>query len=303
MKILLYLICSCSMAFASGASNEVVIQNWTKDLLALYANANGLISSWGPSNGGYIFRSEIDLNGDGIEELLISSSMDHMTRSDEISVYGRKKSGEWQAYSTLWNNRPFCCRPGIDENGNVVIANEFSFHESGLYVVQFKDFDVLKITIPYRGSDFDKDHMDFVKYKSWPLVQIPVYGIKLSDYVIGRNNWKLVDFHDAAEDPNGCFMLKEDAEEMRANTAFTPQVANETFNEKFSFISRNSGQSPRRIESSNSRSERASHKNEGNNNKEGFTGSIFLRCSLIVGVLFLVIGLYINIGKIRFSKR
>ena len=60
---------------------------------------------------------------------------------------------------------------------------------------------------------------------SWPRVNIPIVGIKLSDFVEGESNWKPIEFSAEKAITGEYFVFREDAVEMMANKAFTPKVA------------------------------------------------------------------------------
>jgi len=70
--------------------------------------------------------------------------------------------------------------------------------KDGLHVNCFDGFEIKSEVVPVTDSAWEEFQKSFASGDSWPLVKIPVEGVKLSDYVMGRNNWKTIDFDQAA---------------------------------------------------------------------------------------------------------
>lgn len=192
-------------------------------------------------NGGYLLHAEQDLTGDGKPEVLLASTLNVFKYSTEWLVYSRQEDGTLRSYEGTYRASVISDRPGRNAAGHFVIANEFSWDADGLHVRRFSEGRILTEILPHvvsaneqpeiKDSGLDREEkieaagQAFDLGETWPSRHLPVRGIRLADYVAGKPTWKNMNFERAAPGSDGYFIAAEDAEEMRANTAFTPQVA------------------------------------------------------------------------------
>lgn len=226
MSLLIALSALTVAASGNISPLDIEIRRLLSEQLERYSSAQALSSSWvGSGNGGYVIRTEVDLTGDGDPEVLVSSTVDMHKFSANWHVYSRDADGALRSYEGLYRAIVIWDRPGQDASGAFVVTDDLGWGEQGLRVTRFSNMRSTDEVLPHPAGTDENAGNAFDRGDIWPRRQLTVQGVKLCDYVSGRGEWKVMNFEKAAPYGEGYFLAAEDAEEMRANKVFTPEVA------------------------------------------------------------------------------
>jgi len=217
------------MPLICSAQQDSAIADYLKPILSRIAvdpNAGGW--TWEINgNGGYLLRLGMDVTGDGVPELFVTSSLTASKRLAEWTVFDVDKSGKMRPYEksvrvpadSVWvatEGRSkaliYLAAPdrdlerASDEKPYPVVRFDFVFPEINESIAHVSESEATKL----RPSDPN---------------QLPkLQAILLADYfTIPGAKW--VDVMEWKLDANDCFFSEEIRERAARNTAFTPQVA------------------------------------------------------------------------------
>jgi MYXO-CTERM domain-containing protein len=214
--------------FTASADNQPPkeVFDYLKPLLQHETTTAGDI--WTDSgNGGYVFRFDLDVTGDGRPEMFLSSSLNF-----------RNESGLWQVYENRGEQGyiPFEYVPGKSDVG--LFATELWIEDVngqrsilafgrdrmdwfiGRY--SFRDGRVI-----YESAKTTQEMVERTKAAGNVKRVVPeVRGVLLADLL--RNpeaEWKRINFDSRAPNPNGYYIAAEDAEKVKGLSNFTPGLA------------------------------------------------------------------------------
>lgn len=209
---------------ASPAPKQVF--EYLKPVLEHETNAAGDI--WASSgNGGYVFRFDLDVSGDGLPEMFITSSLEFQNQSGTWRAYRAQRNGDYVPYNYaggVGGLHMFGTELLVEQVGAAKSILTFGSDRGKNYVgrYSFQDTQV----------SFERNEVDaatFNQLKSSPSVKriVPeVQGVLLVDLLRNPNaEWKRIDFERNAPDPNGYFIAAEDAERVKGLVNFTPDLA------------------------------------------------------------------------------
>lgn len=211
---------------ADDSPLDVETRHYALEQVERYASAQGLRPSWeGPGNGGYLLRAEVDLTGDGKPELLLTSTLELLNQVTSWRVFENTRDGSLWQYPEAYVGSANVYRPARDAAGDMVVLR-YDRNRRHLDVMTFKGGRQEHKFIPDNAPEWDNESYVFQNYETkWPEIRFPVNGIKLCDYAAGSQEWEPIDFEKPAPGGDGYFIVATDAEVMRGNKSFTPDVA------------------------------------------------------------------------------
>jgi len=214
----------------TGSAKQVsAITDYLKPIVSKIAsdpNAGGW--TWETNgNGGYLLRMAIDVTGDGVPELFLTSSLTAVKQVAEWTVYDLNKAGEMRPYLRSIRLPADSVWPASNDSDPSLVyvaapdrERELASDEKSYPVHHFKfTFPEINKTLAYASAD------DVLKIRPSDPSQLPkLQAILLADYLT-KPDAKWVDVTEWKLDANDCFFRPEDTERAMKNTDFTPQAA------------------------------------------------------------------------------
>lgn len=205
-------------------SEAAEIKNFAEEKIRAELHTAG--DTWvNAGNGGYLLRAEVDITGDNRPEVLITSTLDLHRGLTNWRVFETETGGSLRRYEEPYLGGVNVYRPARDAAGDFVLL-QYDRWQRHLAIVKFKNGRQERSFIADNSPEWDDETHPFLNYETkWPDIQFQVEGIKLCDYVTGKTNWKAINFDDPAPFTEYYFIPAQDGEDMKANKAFTPEVA------------------------------------------------------------------------------
>lgn len=224
--ILTALLAWQSICFAQHASG---IAQYLKPIVSKIA-ADPNVGGWTwetNGNGGYLLRMDMDVTGDGVSEMFITSSLTSVKNIAEWAVFDVNKDGEIRPYGnsiripadSAWtrteDNTTSLIYLGAPDREREQVSDEKSYPA---YRFSFA-FPEIEASLTYISEE------EAGKLRPADPSQLPrLQAILLADYLTNPDA-KWVDVMEWKLDANDCFFRPEDKERAAKNVTFTPQVA------------------------------------------------------------------------------
>lgn len=223
--VTLLVLSVCVTALAAAQPPKQVFE-YLKPILEREVGGAGDV--WASSgSGGYVFRFDLDVSGDGLPEMFITSSLELRNQSAMWSVYKAQGNGNYVPYTYAPERSglsAFATEIHIEDVGGTKSILTFGSDRGKNYAGRYS-FRDSRVAFEIK----EVDAATFDRLKSSPTVKrvVPeVQGVLMVDLL--RNPiaaWKRIDFERNAPDPNGYFIAVEDAERVKGFGNFTPDLA------------------------------------------------------------------------------
>lgn len=211
---------------ASAKENEVV-NGYVKDLIS--ANTKNEVEGsdlWLlHGHGGYLLRTRMDVNGDGTQELFLSSTLTMQGYQQIWEVYDNLPDGQIRKYngaivtSDMWpaNSGVSTILLSLEPpDKDLEIHNNPKYYPINQFTFIFPNIDETHTNLSEEDVEALKPEREKRRGK--------IESILLADYLNNPNAKWTID-GDFQLDENGCAFLEESKERSKMNTDLTPQKA------------------------------------------------------------------------------
>jgi hypothetical protein len=233
--LLLSILNCCVTPLVRANSQEVEIRRLLAERIGhLYSVGQALEGVWERAGqGGYILRAQVDLTGDAKPELLLSTTMQAWRHSTIWEVYSQNADGALQRFAQPLTLAIGSYQPARDPDGEFVLLN-YDRHDRQLLVEKVRAEGVETVAVSNSNNELDTTDLDVDETKAnyydnyaekWPGQEFVVEALKVYDFIAGRTAWRTIDQRLVVMPDDGYFLSSTDAEEMKANKDFTPQMA------------------------------------------------------------------------------
>lgn len=220
----------------SFADQNAAIDNYIKPIIASIANDPN-VGGWTwetHGNGGYLLRMEMDVNGDGHDEIFLTSSLTAVKRSADWRVFHVDTSGAMRPYARSIEVPADSVWPSSDEAAPSLIyvaAPSLEREQAN----EAATFPVYRFTFAFPEID---NSLSYATEEAVAALRPPdanrlpkLKAILLADYLADTNaGWSEVE--EWKMDANDSFFRPEDRDRAASNTFFTPEVALNAINQR-----------------------------------------------------------------------
>lgn len=180
-------------------------------------------------SGGYVLRFDLDVTGDRLADMFVTSTLDMVKYASVWRVYkatanGYERFRPVDAYvqlnpSEIWVERRGDSIAFVSKGHDRFGVDNFNWY-IGRYIFIDSEIRVERNVVPKETAE---------AVEEWPTitkVKPEIYGVLLADLLENPDaEWKRIDFSDAARDPDGYYIARGDVDRVRQLKDFTPQVA------------------------------------------------------------------------------
>lgn len=222
--------------FVSSADQNAVIDSYIKPIIASIANDPN-VGGWAwetHGNGGYLLRMEMDVNGDGHDEIFLTTSLTAVKRSADWKVFDVDTSGAMRPYARSIEVPADSVWPSSDEAtpSLIYVAAPSLEREQANEVATFP---VYRFTFAFpqieKSLSYATEGAVAALRPSDPNRLPKLQAILLADYLADRDaGWSEVE--EWKMDANDSFFRPEDRDRAASNTSFTPEVALNAINQR-----------------------------------------------------------------------
>ena len=224
--LLTILNCCCALLVQANPQEAEIRRLVSSEIGHLYRVGQALEGRWVEAGqGGYILRAQVDLTGDRKPELLLSTTMSEHLGLTTWHIYEKTADGTVRSYVDTLLLPIGSYQPARDPAGDFVLL-QYDRHARELAIQKFKEWRVeTQVVSDAEIEQLDESHFCYDYETKWPYQQFPVEALKVSDYVSGNGSWRTIDHQLVVMPDEGYFLSTADAEEMKSNKDFTPEVA------------------------------------------------------------------------------
>jgi hypothetical protein len=177
--------------------------------------------------GGYVLRFDLDVTGDGIQEMFLGSTLESWKTGVQWKAYRQSAGHEYDPYrytsptvglgismTGLW----------LEQDGANTKIVGFGSDQGKYYVGRYSFRDT---QVDYHREEVDESTFERLKLSPRLKRVIPeVSGVLLADLLRNPDaEWKRIDFDAASPSPDGYYIAAEDVEKIKNLTNFTPSLA------------------------------------------------------------------------------
>lgn len=216
------------------ANQDAAINSYLQPIISNIANdPNAGGWAWeANSNGGYLLRMEMDVNGDGQNEMFLTSSLTAVKRSAEWTVFDVDKSGTMRPYARTIELPADSVWPSGDQTSPSLIYVAAPSRERE-QASETAIFPVYRFAFAYPEIEKSLSYATeeaVTSLRPTDQDRLPkLQAILLADYLTGTNAaWS--DVEEWKMDANDSFFRLEDHDRAATNTEFTPEAALKAIN-------------------------------------------------------------------------
>lgn len=181
-------------------------------------------------SGGYVLRFDLDVTGDGLPEMFLTSTLDMVKQSSVWKAYKAQPDG-YAPYAQVQKEglSLYATEIWVEQIGNSLAFVSWGHDRFGVdsfnwYLVRYL-FDDRGI-VSTRALSTEEEINALRASGRLTRIEPTVYGVLLADLLSNQDvAWKRIDFKSQGPSPNGYYIAAEDGEKIRSLTNFTPTVA------------------------------------------------------------------------------
>lgn len=245
----------CSVVFACTNTQAVMPEVFDYLQKTLERTRGYVDEPWKETGGGYVFKVEMDVTGDGIPELFLSDTSKQAPRGSLVwQVYLRKGHGVYQPVVISESCLPWLKVTDVltlnfysdlilrkESNGDVSFirwAKDGKSNSDGTldmhyyllsYTISGERAFIRRKELLYRNESEEDLAGDSDYWEGQPgnrRVTVDVEAILLADLLrYPKTPWRKIRWDDGVPSPEGLFLAKEDEERVPKLAAFTPTLA------------------------------------------------------------------------------
>lgn len=228
MRFLFYFVLNVHLCVGStfGAPPPTQVFDYLRPILLREMSTAGDVWAY-CGNGGYVFRFDMDVSGDGIPEMFLASSL--WSWKSNITWYAFKglADGDYMPYTYASEIQGISSRATelwLEESDHGYSIVSFGTDRGSYYLGRYR-IESTKIVFDRKEIDESTFHQLEASPKVKRIVPV-ISAVVLADLLRNPNSeWKRFDFDSYTPNEMGYYIAPEDAERIKGLVNFTPDLA------------------------------------------------------------------------------